>query len=137
MTVTDSVVRLAGTHSEFRLRRREVGVWEIWETWVRGWVRPLPHWGAAKIEGHPRQWRFRRAALWRGSRGRPSPHESLRSFRPLLVSSSMMQSISLWGCGGLGWGAGKGFRLALSADRYRSSRLGRFAGGGGEPLAYS
>src|ERR1700721_2970069 len=123
MTVTDSVVRLAGTQSEFRLRRRD------------GWgLGDLGDWGAAKIEGHPRQWRFRRAALWRGSRGRPSPHESLRSFRPLLVSSSMVQSIFLWGCGGLGWGAGKGLRLALSADRYRSSRLGRFAGGGGDPL---
>ena len=55
----------------------------------------------------------------------------------LLVSSLMVQSISLWGCAVLGGGGGKAPRLALSPNRHRGSKLARFAGAGGEPLAYS
>jgi hypothetical protein len=136
MTVTDSVVRLAGIEGEFRLSRGDGwGLGDLGD--LCAWLGPtFAAKGAAKM-GHPRRWRFRLAALWRDSRGGRRHMSRYDRSVPLLVSSLMVQSISLWGCAGLGRGAGQALRLALSADRYRSSRLGRFAGGGGEPLAYS
>ena len=77
-----------------------------------------------------------------GRAKRPSPHEScgrrsMRRLVALLVSSLMVQSISLWGCAVLAGGVGNPFQSTLSPNRHRGSRLGRFAGAGGEPLAYS
>jgi len=69
MTDTDSVVRLAGIEGAFRLSRREG--WGLGDLGDLGaWLGPpSPQRARQKSRGHPRWWRFRRAALWRDSRG--------------------------------------------------------------------